>query len=422
MDRDLELVILGELLHADKQERLDALIELKGLSFGKYQSLFNTIEELSITNKEVDTVTIYQSNKDFTAKEISDLYHNTISSAYLKQHIYLFKSGKHKDEIKQILNSNLKELEGCQFGEDIEEIKNSLIIELSSVSLEDRSEFDSISHYKTEIKNQLNSDKKIEGYSWGISDLDKWTSGVVIPRVYVLGGLKKSGKTRFVIKTLKELHDQKIPTVFLSLEMPAYEVTKLLISSATLIEDVRFRSGSYLSSEQKYAFDNTVFDEDVLKLECKSGLNLQNILSRVRRYAKLGYKVIAIDYIQRIQHNRHNQAQELEDISIKLSDAARQHSVSLLLLSQLNAMGEREIPNMGHLKGSGGIGESADVILLLDNLYRRTKKSEDRNRIDVYIEQRHGDSGLLKLQCDLGKCQFNNLLPTVDVEEQNEIF
>ena len=115
----------------------------------------------------------------------------------------------------------------------------------------------------------------------------------------------------------------------------------------------------------------------------------------------MGFKVICIDYIQRISHNRNNQAQELEDISIKLADAAR----------QLNAAGEREIPNMGHLKGSGGIGESADTILLLDNLYRRTKKDDDKNRIDIYIEQRHGDSGVLKIQSDLGSCQFRNLLP-----------
>jgi len=77
--------------------------------------------------------------------------------------------------------------------------------------------------------------------------------------------------------------------------------------------------------------------------------------------------------------------------------------------SQLNALGEKQVPNMGHLKGSGGIGEAADTIILFDNLYRRTKKENVKNKIDLYIEQRYGDSGKLAIQADLGSCTFRNL-------------
>ena len=80
-------------------------------------------------------------------------------------------------------------------------------------------------------------------------------------------------------------------------------------------------------------------------------------------------------------------------------------------------MGEKETPNMGHLKGSGGIGEAADVIFLFDNLYRRTKKEDDKNKVDIYIEQRHGDSGLAHLWSDLGSCRFGNLAEKNLMEE-----
>lgn len=407
---DLEKIIIGELIHTDKQTRIDALIDLQKIKFNGYQSLFDTVLQLSLAGRDVDTVSIFQANKDYTAKEISDIFHEVYSDAYLQQHIYLLKSKKHKEELVKIINRNLQQIETGDFGEDIEEVKNSLIVELSSISMDDKAEFDRISEYKTKIIEQLNSDRKIEGYSWGISDLDKWTSGIIVPRVYVLGGLKKCGKTRFLIQTLKYLHGQDIPTVFLSLEMPAYEVTKLLYSSITGFNDLKFRAGSYLRKEERYEFERVNINEQILGLECRSGLDLDQILARIRRYSKMGFKIIAIDYIQRISHDRNRQAQELENISIRLADAARKYDVSLVILSQLNAMGEREIPNMGHLKGSGGIGESADSIILLDNLYRRTKKEDDRNKIDLYIEQRHGDSGMLSLQCDLGACQFRNLL------------
>jgi len=416
---DIERTVIGELVHADKQTRIDALIDLQKISFGKYQSLFNTILQLSLADKDVDTVSIFQTNKDYPAGEISDIFHEVYSSAYLQQHIYLLQSKKFKGELVETIKRNLEQIETGDFGEDLEEAKNAFIIDLSSMGLEDKAEFERISDYKTKIIGQLNSDRKIEGYSWGIPDLDKWTSGIISPRVYVIGGLKKCGKTRFLIQTLKFLHEQETPTVFLSLEMPAYEVTKLLYSSITGFNDLKFRAGSYLKAEERYEFEQVNINEEILGLECKSGLGLEQILTRIRRYAKMGFKVIAIDYIQRISHDRHRQAQELEDISIRLADAARKYDVSLIMLSQLNAAGEREIPNMGHLKGSGGIGESADTIILLDNLYRRTKKEDDRNKIDLYIEQRHGDSGLLSLQCDLGSCQFRNLIM---MDTANEIF
>lgn len=419
---NLERIVIGELIHCDKQTRLDSIIELQKIPFGEYQSLFNTIVELSLTNKDVDTVSLFQTNKEYSAGDISAIFHETVTDAYLPQHIYLLKSKKFKGELSKIINKSLKEIESGDFGEDLEEVKNSLIIELSSLTTDDKAEFDRISSYKSKIIDQLNSDRKIEGYSWGITDLDNWTSGIVIPRVYVLGGLKKSGKTRFLIQTLKFLHSQGVPTVFLSLEMPAYEVTKLLYSSMTGFNDLKFRAGSYLKQEERQEFERLNINEEILGLECRSGLNLEQILSRIRRYSKMGFKVICIDYIQRINHDRNKQAQELENISIKLADSARQHQVSLILLSQLNAMGEREAPNMGHLKGSGGIGESADTILLLDNLYRRTKKEEEKNKMQIICEQRHGDSGMLEIQMDLGACQFRNLIKA-DIEAQyNGIF
>ena len=415
---NLERTIIGELMHLSKEERIDALIELEKIEFEQYGSLLKTITYLSLQGKEVDTISVYQSNQEIEAIEISKIYAEVDSSAFISQHIYLLKSKQYKKQIIKVLKKGIDNITSGDFGADIEEAKNGLIIDLSSFAIEDRAEFDNLAEYKKQISEQLNSDRTIEGFSWGIADLDRWTSGIVIPRVYVVGGLKKSGKTRFLIQTLKHLHDAEVPTVFLSLEMPAYEVTKLLYASITGFNDMKFRAGSYMKPEEKHQYDKAQIDEKILGVECRSGLTLEQILSRIRRYAKMGFKVIAIDYIQRIVHDRNRQAQELEDISIRIADAARQYNVSTILISQLNAAGEREIPNMGHLKGSGGIGESADTILLLDNLYRRTKQESDRNQMHVYIEQRHGDSGMLKLQCDLGACQFRNII----VEDIDEVF
>ncbi|HUX60372.1 MAG TPA: DnaB-like helicase C-terminal domain-containing protein, partial [Ignavibacteriaceae bacterium] len=190
-----------------------------------------------------------------------------------------------------------------------------------------------------------------------------------------------------------------------------YEITKLLYSSFTGFNDLRFRSSSFLSHDERYTFENTHLNQELLGIECKSALSIEQVISRIKRLAKMGFTVIAIDYLQRIKSKNENRASELEDYSIRIADSARQNNVSIILLSQLNAMAEnpKEPPNMGSLKGSGGIGEAADSIILFDNLYRRTKNENDKNKIDLYFEQRYGDSGRLQIEADLGSCRFNNL-------------
>jgi replicative DNA helicase len=417
--KSLERTIIAELIFCSKGERIDAIINLEKIKFkdNQCQSLFNTIRDLALLQKEVDIVSIFQANQEVSAIEISKLSGEYTSVSLLLYHTKILIELKYKEDLIRIIDNCSMAIKAGYNADDIDEEKNGLIADLSALSIGDTAQFENIAHYKKQIEEHINSKAHIEGFSWDISDLDYWTSGIVLPRVYVIGGLKKSGKTRFLIHTIKALLKQNIPNVFLSMEMPAYEVTKLLHASYLGFNDIRFRSSSFMNQEDMIQFKSIKIDEKLFGLECKSGLKLDQVLSRVRRYAKMGFNVVMIDYLQRISHDRNKQAQELEDISIRLADSARQNNVALILLSQLNAMGEKETPNMGHLKGSGGIGEAADVIFLFDNLYRRTKKDDDKNKVDIYIEQRHGDSGLAHLWSDLGSCRFGNLAEGKLIEE-----
>lgn len=407
---DIERIIISELMHLAEPERLDVIIELSKIKFENtmYQSLFKTITQLTLDKRTVDTISIYNADKTISAVEIGNIYSEFISDAYISSHIQILKTRDYRINIRAKIDSCSNSLSTANYSDEIDELKESLIADISALSVNDKSDFVKLSDYKKMIETQMSSTNEIEGFSWGISHLDLWTSGIVIPRVYVVGGLKKSGKTRFLIHTISQLLNKKVRTAFLSLEMPPYEVTKLLIASSTGINDLRFRSSSKLDKTDLDLFKQSEINENDFGLECKSALTIEQIINRVRRYAKMGFKVITIDYLQRISHDRNKQAQELENISIRLADCARQYNVALILLSQLNALGEKEVPNMSHLKGSGGIGEAADTILLFDNLYRRTKRIADKDKIDIHLEQRHGDSGIVHLQADLGACRFSN--------------
>jgi replicative DNA helicase len=427
IQEETELAVIAHFLIAgtdkEKNIKIDALCELSEDLFLNEQNkqVIRIISKLLISGQDCDTINIYSAG----AKHIIDFNGSKYLGSditHIHQHISTLKQLKYKNDLVKTVKNNLGILERGSYFEDLEEAKNGLIADLSNINMSEKSKFIDIPAITSDIKSQLNGKNKIEGFSWGINSIDNFTSGIITPRLYVIGGLKKSGKSRFLIHTFKELYNQDIRSAFISMEMPEREVVKLLHSSMTGINDIKFRSGSFMRREEREIFENNIINPDLFGIECKSGLDIGQITTRVRRLAKLGFRVIGIDYIQRIKNKSANRANELEDISAAIADSCRINNVAILLLSQFNASAENphEPPNMGSLKGSGGIGEAADTIMLLDNLYRRTKKDVDKNLMDIYFEQRYNDSGKIQIETDLGCCAFRDLAKPNSYPSTNE--
>jgi len=427
---ELQEQILSKLIYCYRDIRTDIIPYL--LSYEFYESnqiIFDAIVELhnqDLPNSdlaEVDQVTIYwliknkgQMDEDLRL-HLSKL--NTIGLDYTNIYacVGALLDGRYKDKLERIVKDGLKEIQTGSDVQDIEEVKSGLIGDLNEITLRHGTKFMDFEKHK---QMYLEHTGGALGFSWGkyLKKVDDLTGGIVKPRVYVIGGLKKSGKTRFIIHTIKELYNQNIKTAFLSLEMPESEVSKLLIASMLGIDDAIITSGK-LNPEQRQAINELHINEELVKIDCESGIDIGVVISKIKEYKKYGCEVIFIDYIQRIKHDDKRQAQELEAISIRISDMARKENVAIIIASQLANIAERETPTIGHLKGSGGIGESADTIMLFENIFRKTKKEEDKNKLAIYFEQRHGLSGRQKVYCDLGTCQFKDLF-TGDIKKYND--
>jgi len=187
----------------------------------------------------------------------------------------------------------------------------------------------------------------------------------------------------------------------------------LKASSADLTDD-KLRAGNltYLSKSELLKLNEIHFKPDLLNIECNSGLSLSEVYQRMRLFSKMGAKVVFIDFFQRIIHNINNKVNELENIAQRLADASREFNIAIFILSQLSNLAERETPSISHLKGTGGLGEAADTIMILDNVFRRTQDERYRNRIDCEVTQRYGESGKISLYADLGKSYFSNFSKT----------
>lgn len=410
-----EQIVLGLFLQPESiEEKAKYIGELSAEHFDSllHRIAFQIIRELISQRVNPDYVNVYQSgkneDKNFTASFVSGLHASaTVSFSQIQDYIKALKISAYKRNLNSALREGEMEIVDEVLPENLERSQHKIIADLSSIELEGRSSFVPLEELQERVFEQMNSPSKIEGYSWGLSKLDAYTSGIIVPRVYIIGGLKKGGKTRFMVNTLHSLHEQNVPSGIVELEVPPYEFTKLLIARFAEVNSEYLRNNSYLEEQDKYRLQNMNINWEMFGLECRAGLKIHQILNRIRRFANMGYKVIFLDFIQRIPHNPNRQAQDLEKYSAMLADAARINNVALIILSQYSNLYEKEKPTMAAFKGSGGIGEAGDHLILLDNYHRRDKE-QPKDIMGVSIEQRYGDDGSFDLSMDLGKCIFKD--------------
>lgn len=239
------------------------------------------------------------------------------------------------------------------------------------------------------------------GYSWGIDPrLDKTTGGIVPQRYYAIGGLKKTGKTLFVVHVAASLIKRinPVPVLFVSLEMSRDQLNRAFISNLAQVNAAKFGT-EYIDDAaiERCRSAAEILDKSVLHVVDTPGMTTDQIIGAIRRHVRHGVKVVVIDYLQRIdiQNKSDNRATAIQKSVNRLSDAARKYNVALLILSQLANRAEfDESPGVGDFKESGGITEACDCAMILNNLGRKKLVVDaDRYKMEIHIPiQRFGIS------------------------------
>ncbi len=260
----------------------------------------------------------------------------------------------------------------------------------------------------------------ITGVPTGFDKFDDMTTGLHPGELIIVAGRPSMGKTTFAMNIAENAAiGHKAPVAVFSMEMPGEQLAMRMISSLGRIDQHLIRTGQLRDEDwPRITMAVHMLSETKMFVDDTPALSPGEIRARARRMKRQhGLGLIVIDYLQLMQvgGSSENRATEISEISRGLKALAKELSVPVIALSQLNRSLEQRTdkrPIMSDLRESGAIEQDADVIVFIyrDEVYNEDSPQKGTAEI-IIAKQRNGPIGKSMLTF-LGKyTKFENFIP-----------
>lgn len=256
----------------------------------------------------------------------------------------------------------------------------------------------------------------VTGVPTGFIELDTMTAGLQPGDLVIIAARPSMGKTAFVLNLVEyaAVHYQtKAPTIIFSLEMSKESLVQRMLCSISKVDASRLRTGHLGESDwPKLTNGAGLLSEAPIYIDDTPAISVLELRAKARRLkAEKNLGLIVVDYLQLMQgHNAENRQQEISEISRSLKALAKELSVPVVALSQLNRSLENRTdkrPIMADLRESGAIEQDADVIMFVyreavycDACKKRDGSCDKGHEKDAEIvigKQRNGPIGTVHL-------------------------
>jgi replicative DNA helicase len=287
---------------------------------------------------------------------------------------------------------------------------------------------------------------RITGIPTGFDRYDRITSGLHDGELTIVAARPGMGKTAFVLNVAvnvaspQQLESARDPNerweepgfgvVVFSLEMPREQICNRMLCAEAKVDVSRVRTGmlsptdwSKLTQAATHLASLSVWVDD------SPALSILELRSKVRRLQaefdrvdatnsekKQRIGLVVVDYLQlmRGREGAASREQEISEISRGLKQLAKELSLPVIALSQLNraveTRGEKsKRPQLSDLRESGAIEQDADNICFLyrDDYYN--KDTADRHIAELIVaKQRNGPTDTVKVRFEAQYTRFDN--------------
>jgi len=257
------------------------------------------------------------------------------------------------------------------------------------------------------------------GIPSGYPDLDKYTCGFQNSDLTIIAGRPSMGKTALMLNFVKNNSVCGICCGIFSLEMSKEQLSDRLMAMVSGVNTIKFRSGQF--SNENWAEITTAAGKIYnweFRIDDTPNLSHLELRRRARRMVKKeGVEILFIDYLGLMSGNeRKNRVEEISSISRSLKACAKELSVPVVALSQLNRSvesRENKRPRLSDLRDSGAIEQDADVVMFIyrDEVYNENSTQEGIAEVSI-AKQRTGPTGTIRLRWNKYITRFDSIYDT----------
>ena len=261
----------------------------------------------------------------------------------------------------------------------------------------------------------------LTGISTGFTKLDEMTAGLQKGDLIIVAGRPSMGKTTFCLNIAENaaFGPNRAKVGVFSMEMSREQLAFRMVSSLGMVDQSRLRTGQL--NDEDWSRINTAISmmkSASIYIDDTPALTPTEVRARARRLKREhGLDMIVLDYLQLMQvpGTKENRATEISEISRSLKALAKELSVPVIALSQLNRSVEQRTdkkPVMSDLRESGAIEQDADLIMMIYREEVYDPNTPRKGIADIIIaKQRNGPVGEVQLTF-LGKyTKFENYVP-----------
>ena len=407
----------------------------------EHQLIFAAIASLAENDRPFDLVTV---NDELVRLGSSDevgglaylgmLANETPSAANIKAYAAIVREQSVVRQLIRVGNQVAEsgyQPDGRKVHELLDHAEN-LVFQIAEQQARGGGGFRPISRLLTETINRIEelygSDDALTGVATGFSDFDDKTSGLQKSDLIIVAGRPSMGKTTFAMNIAENVAlTSQLPVAIFSMEMPGEALTMRMISSLGRVNQQAVRSGKLEDDDwPRITSAVNLLNNTKLFIDDTPALTPTDLRARCRRLTKEHgtLALIVIDYLQLMQapESGENRATEISAISRSLKALAKELSVPVVALSQLNRSLEQrpnKRPVMSDLRESGAIEQDADLIVFIyrDEVYN--EDSADKGKAEIIIgKQRNGPIGSVMLTFQGQFTRFDNFAYDVYGDDQ----
>jgi replicative DNA helicase len=263
----------------------------------------------------------------------------------------------------------------------------------------------------------------ITGVATGFDRLDDLTTGLQKSDLIIIAGRPSMGKTALALNIAQYAAlETNVPVAVFSLEMSKEQLVMRMLSSESRVDSQRLRKGFLGETDwPKLIAAADRLSEAPIYIDDTPAITVMEMKAKSRRLkAESGLGLIILDYLQLMRGSayRDSREQEISEISRSLKALAKEISVPVIALSQLNRKVEDRTsrrPMMADLRESGAIEQDADLIAFIyrDEVYNKSEDNPEKGIAEIIIaKQRNGPIGTVKLAFQEKFTRFENLAVT----------